>query len=368
MFITIPHIHTSMAEEQDDLTELSGVGPATAEKLREAGFKTYEKIAASSPGELSSHGGLGDDTANKAIGDARELLDMGGFQTGTEKLQEMGDIETISLIADSDSTPEDPNIVDALLGRGIETNCITEIHGEFGAGKSQMTHQLCVNVQLAEEYGGMRRGSMFIDTEDTFRPERIDDMVRGLDDEILENELEHRGIEGGVDDEEALTNLVESFLDNIHTAKAYNSNHQIALADKNAMQLADDLSEDPNSMNIGLVVVDSLTAHFRAEYVGRGTLAKRQQLLSGHLNDLDKLSDVHNCAVVYTNQVTANPDAFFGKKSKPIGGNILAHKARFRIEVKKAGGEDRICHLMNSPHRPDGEAPFKVTGDGVVLK
>ncbi|MFW5929219.1 MAG: DNA repair and recombination protein RadA, partial [Halobacteriota archaeon] len=284
----------------DDLQELSGVGSATADKLGEAGYTTVKSIAVASPGELSESAGIGDNTAAKIIRSARQEADVGGFETGTQLLERRRDIGKIST-----QVPE----VDDLLGGGIETQSITETYGEFGSGKSQFTHQLSVNVQLPREHGGLGQSAIFIDTEDTFRPERIDQMVRGLEDDVLESVMEERGLDADVDDEEALDELVESFLEHIHVAKAFNSNHQILLAEK-AREMADDLEETDHP--VGLVTVDSLTAHFRAEYVGRGNLADRQQKLNKHMHDILRIASLHNAAAVVTNQVQSNPDSMFG--------------------------------------------------------
>jgi DNA repair protein RadA len=252
--------------------------------------------------------------------------------------------------------------VDDLLGGGVETQSITEVYGEFGAGKSQITHQLAVNVQLPQEAGGLNGRCIFIDSEDTFRPERIDEMVRGWDDETIEAALEQREIEGSADDEAALEALVDDVLDKIHVAKAFNSNHQILLAEK-AQEIAKEYEDD--DYPVRLLCVDSLTAHFRAEYVGRGELANRQQKLNKHLHDLDRVGNLFNAAVVVTNQVQSNPDAFFGDPTKPIGGNILGHKSTFRMYLKKSKGDKRIVRLVDAPNLPDGEAVMRVQGAGL---
>ncbi|MFP4632276.1 MAG: DNA repair and recombination protein RadA [Halobacteriales archaeon] len=337
----------------DDLQELSGVGSATADKLGEAGYTTVKSIAVASPGELSESAGIGDNTAAKIIRSARQEADVGGFETGTQLLERRRDIGKIST-----QVPE----VDDLLGGGIETQSITETYGEFGSGKSQFTHQLSVNVQLPREHGGLGQSAIFIDTEDTFRPERIDQMVRGLEDDVLESVMEERGLDTEVDDEEALDELVESFLEHIHVAKAFNSNHQILLAEK-AREMADDLEETDHP--VGLVTVDSLTAHFRAEYVGRGNLADRQQKLNKHMHDILRIASLHNAAAVVTNQVQSNPDSMFGDPTKPVGGNILGHTSTFRMYIRKSKKNKRVVKLVDAPNLPDGEAVLRIKEEGL---
>jgi len=155
----------------------------------------------------------------------------------------------------------------------------------------------------------------------------------------------------------------EEFLQNIHVARAYNSNHQILLAES-ATQLAEEFKS--SGKPVRLLIVDSLTAHFRAEYVGRGTLADRQQKLNKHMHELLRFGDLFNAAVVVTNQVMSKPDAFFGDPTRPIGGHIVGHTATFRLYLRKSKGEKRIARLVDSPSLPEGEAVFSVTTDGLT--
>ncbi len=337
----------------DDLENLPGVGPATADKLIDAGYDSYQSIAVASPGELSNTADIGSSTATDIISAARDAADIGGFETGELILERRQEIGKLSWLVPA---------VDSLLGGGIETQSITEVYGEFGAGKSQVTHQMAVNVQLPTEQGGLRGSCIFIDSEDTFRPERIDDMVRGLDDEVLEATLDDRGIEGSIDDEETMEELVGDFLDRIHVAKAFNSNHQILLAEK-AKELAGEHEE--GEWPVRIVCVDSLTAHFRAEYVGRGELAERQQKLNKHLHDLMRIGDLFNTAILVTNQVASNPDSYFGDPTQPIGGNILGHTSTFRMYLRKSKADKRIVKLVDAPNLADGEAVMRVKGAGL---
>jgi DNA repair protein RadA len=224
-------------------------------------------------------------------------------------------------------------MLDELLGGGFETQSIIELYGEFGSSKTQIAHQLCVSVQLPTDLGGLNKQAFFIDTENTFRPERIVQMAEALDldpDNVLEN---------------------------IHVARAYNSSHQMLLVEK-----VKELSKEIPS---GLLVVDSLTAHFRAEYIGRGALADRQQKLNKHMHDLLRWGDLNNGVVCVTNQVSAKPDAFFGDPTRPIGGHIVGHTATFRIYLRKSKGPRRIARLIDSPHLPEGEAVFTVIDKGI---
>ncbi|MCU4802023.1 DNA repair and recombination protein RadA [Halobacteria archaeon HArc-gm2] len=344
---------------QEELEDLPGVGPATAEKLKENGFDNYQGIAVASPGELSNTADVGESSAADIIQAARKAADIGGFETGATVLERREQIGKLTWGVDE---------VDELLGGGVETQSITEVYGEFGAGKSQVTHELSVTVQLPAEHGGLEGSTIFVDSEDTFRPERIDQMVRGLDDEVLADTMELHGVVGEDEtadptDEANLEALVESVLDKIHVAKAFNSNHQILLAEK-AQEIASESQDE--EFPVRLLCVDSLTAHFRAEYVGRGELADRQQKLNKHLHDLMRVGDLNNTAVVVTNQVASNPDSFFGDPTQPIGGNILGHTSTFRIYLRKSKGTKRIVKLVDAPNLPDGEAVMRVEEEGLL--
>jgi DNA repair protein RadA len=310
-----------------EIEDLPGIGPKTAEKLREAGYATVEKIAVSSPKDLSELADLGETIATKVIEAAKEMADVGGFITA-EELQEKR--KSIGHITTGSKDLND------LLGGGVETQAITEVFGEFGTGKSQLAHQLCVNVQLPEEKGGLDSAAIFIDTENTFRPQRIIQMAQGL-------ELDTAAV-----------------MKKIRVARAFNSSHQILLAEKSEELL--------RQGGIRLLVVDSLTASFRAEYIGRGTLAERQQLLNKHLRTLHEMADLYDVAVFVTNQVSARPDAFFGDPNKPIGGHVLGHSATMRVYLRKSKKGQRIARLVDSPNLPEGEAIFVVTEQGIIDK
>jgi DNA repair protein RadA len=306
------------------LEDLPGIGATTAEKLREAGYTDLMELAVASPGDVAEAAEIGTAIAQKIIGEARRKADVGQFESGTTLLERRKRLGRITTGAKA---------LDELLGGGVETQAITEFSGEFGTGKTQLGHEIAVNVQLPVDQGGLSGEVVYIDTESTFRPERIVDMAKG----------------SGVDPTEALRR--------IHVARAYNSNHQMLLVQK-AQELA---REKP----IRLLVVDSLTAHFRSEYVGRAELAPRQQLLNRHLHELLRFSDTYNASIVVTNQVSARPDILFGDPTRPIGGNIVAHAATYRVYLRKSKPPRRIARLIDSPNLPEGEAVFSLTTEGI---
>ncbi|BAA79030.1 DNA repair and recombination protein RadA [Aeropyrum pernix K1] len=309
--------------EIKDITDLPGVGPTTAQKLMEAGYTTLEAIAAATPQEVSQATGIPILTAQKIVDAAREALNI-DFKTAYDLKIESMNIKKI--------TTGSRNL-DELLGGGIETKTITELFGEFGSGKTQICHQLSVNVQLPEDKGGLEGKAVYVDTEGTFRWERIEQMARGV----------------GLDPDEVMKN--------IYWIRAINSHHQIAIVDKLFTMVKND--------NIKLVVVDSVTSHFRAEFPGRENLAMRQQLLNRHLHQLMRLADIFNVAVVITNQVMARPDVFYGDPTQAVGGHVLGHAPGVRVYLKKSRGNKRIARVVDAPHLPEGETVFAITEWGI---
>ena len=311
-------------EPEMTIEDLPGVGPATAEKLREAGFEELLAIAVMSPMELAEQAELGEAVSSKIIQAAKKLANIGGFISGNALLDRR---KTVQKLTSGTSS------MDELLGGGFETQSICEVFGEFGSGKTQIGHQLAVNTILPTSQGGLNGEVFYIDTEDTFRPERIAQMAEAV----------------GMDPQDAL--------DRIHVARAYNSAHQ--------MLLVDEIKRMAKSIDVKLVIVDSLTSHFRAEFVGRGMLASRQQKLNKHLKELKQLSDVQNALVLVTNQVMSNPAALWGDPTKAIGGHIVGHASTFRLYLRKSKGGRRIARLIDSPNLPEGEAVFTVTAEGL---
>ena len=148
-------------------------------------------------------------------------------------------------------------------------------------------------------------------------------------------------------------------LDNISFARAYSSDHQ--------MKLLQEATQMMTQSNYALVVVDSATALFRSEYVGRAELANRQQTLGKFLRQLLQLCDIFGVAVVITNQVVATPDGMsFGPQIKPIGGNIIAHASTTRISLRKGSKSARVAKIYDSPNLPEDEATFTITDHGIA--
>ncbi len=313
------------AREEAKLTDLPGIGPGIAVKLENAGVYDLMGLAVMSPGVLAELAGVGDGVARKAIQAARNMMKL-GFVEGTEFEKRRKDVHY--------TTTGSKNLDNLLGGRGVESKAITESYGAFGSGKTQVALALTVNVQLPKEKGGAEGKAVFIDTEGTFRPERIKQIAEGI----------------GADPEKVLNNIL--------VARAFNSDHQILLADKIGEMIKEG---EP----IKLVVIDSLTAHFRAEFSGRGQLADRQQKLNRYIHNLMKIAEQHNLAIYVTNQVMANPGMMFGDPTTPIGGHILAHASTYRLYFRRGKGGSRVAKMIDAPNLPENEAQFFITQHGI---
>ena len=309
-------------EKYRTLEDLPGIGPATISKLREIGFKTVEGIATATTAELVS-AGIGEATANRVIDAARKSTAI-AFVRGDELVELRKNVGKLTTGCSS---------LDRLLNGGIETQSLTEFYGEFGTGKSQICHQLCITAQLPKEMGGLDGSTLYIDTENTFRTERIMQIA----------------LRFGINPQNALERII--------FAEAYTSNHQIVL-----LENSDEVIKENN---IQLIIVDSVTSHFRSEYLGREMLAPRQQQLNRHLHKLMRLSRAFNTAAVVTNQVISQPDAFFSTGVAPVGGHIMGHMSHNRIFLRKGRNNLRIAKLTASPSLPEGEAPMRITERGI---
>ncbi|RLE59003.1 MAG: DNA repair and recombination protein RadA [Thermoprotei archaeon] len=309
----------------EDLKSLKirGVGPITINKLIEYGYSP-ELIAVTPAWQISRETGIPVDKVELIAERIREDMGIGDeLMTAKEYYEMRKSMEKISTGCKA---------LDNLLLGGIETGSITEFIGEYGAGKTQICHQLSVMVQLPRELGGLEAKAIYLDTEGTFRPERIVQIAK------------YRGLDP------------DRALDNILYGRVYNTDHQILMV-RNLFSIV-------KKENVKLVIVDSLISHFRSEYPGRENLAMRQQLLNSHVHDLLKLAMLHKVAVVVTNQVVSSPDVFFGNPLKPAGGNVVAHGCTYRIWIRKSKNK-RIAKVIDSPCMPEMEVVFSITENGI---
>jgi DNA repair protein RadA len=314
------------AQDKLALGNIEEIGPATEKRLKEAGFKSIKDLLVRGPVDVAEATGMEMDESVEICNKARVLLEELGvidksFISATNLYQKKRDrISTGS------------KNFDDLLGGGLETRAVTEVYGEFGTGKTQLCHTLCIMVQQARQAGGLAGKAIYIDTENTFRPERIVSIAeaRGLD--------------------------PDKSLENIIVAKAYNSAHQELIIEEAGPIIQDN--------GVRLLVVDSAVAHYRAEFLGRATLSDRQQRLNKFMHILVRIAETYEVAVVVTNQIQASPDAYFGETVRPTGGNVIAHTSTYRIYLKRSG-KNRIARMVDSPYHAEREVLFTLTDRGI---
>lgn len=308
--------------------DYEGVGTKTAQNLEDAGYTEAMQLARKKPENLSDETGIGEGRCESIIKQARDKVRSGSaFSDGKQQREMQRDRLRITTGSDA---------VDKLLGGGIPGDYITELYGKNSSGKTQMSLQLTVNAQLPEEEGGADAGAIFIDTEDTFSPDRVEQMAEAQ----------------GLDPEEVL--------ENIYVSKPFDSDDQL------------DVTMDANELcaqkDIGIVVVDSIIAHLRTEYnSGRGELTERGEIMGNIIDELKDIASTHNVPVVMTNQVYDDPGEMFGDPTTPVGGNIVSHAATFIVylQQRSAKKEKWAANLKDSPNMPDDVALFTINDKGI---
>ena len=331
-----PDIYGNFKEEKT-LEDIEGIGPTTAKALREKGMNIH-LLGTTPVRELEERYGL---TSNSAMKYQNALTDsQGGYFTDALTFRDK--------VAKNPAFTFGAESLDQLFSiteyqtQGVRAGETYEFFGSFRSGKSQLCHQLCVTVQLPKSLGGLGKKAIYVDTEGTFSPSRITQMATRIK------------MEKGWD------KPIEHILRDIQYARAKNSDMQQGIAVK-ILEILGDSPED-----YGILIVDSVTAHFRAEYAGRGTLADRQQTLNHHLSILHRVADTYNLSVVVTNQVQANPAQFFGDPTTAVGGNIMGHWATHRCYLRKSKGEKRVIKIYDSPVLGELESVFEITEQGVL--
>lgn len=304
-----------------------GINVSDIQKLKSGGIFTINTVLSTTRRNLCKIKGLSEVKVEKIKESASKIITI-GFIPATLQMDIRKKIFSLSTGSKN---------LDSILGGGVMTMSITEVFGEFRCGKTQMSHTLCVTTQLPKDMGGGEGKVAYIDTEGTFRPERIKQIAEKYD----------------LDP--------ESCLENVTYARALNSEHQ--------MELVEQLGSELSSGEYRLIIVDSIMANFRVDYCGRGELNERQQKLNQHLSKLNRLAEEFNVAVFMTNQVQSDPgaSALFASADgrKPVGGHVLAHASATRILLRKGRGDERVAKLQDSPDMPEKECVYVITENGI---
>ena len=315
--------------ESLNLDSIEEFGPATKSRLEESGFKSIKDLVVRGPVDLSETTGMEMNRCVSLCNKARvRLEDLGiidkSFITATKLYDKRKNEERISTGSKN---------LDDLFGGGLEKRAVTELYGEYGTGKTQICHTICVTVQQRKFKGRLDGKALYIDTENTFRPERIVSIsqARNLD--------------------------PKNALENIIVAKAYNSAHQELIIEESGPII--------DSYNVKLLIVDSAVAHYRAEFLGRSALSERQQKLNKFMHMLIRIAETYGIVVVVTNQILSSPDAIFGDAFRPTGGHVVAHTSTYRVYLKRSG-KNRIARIVDSPYHPEREILFTLSEQGVA--
>ena len=343
-----------------DISNLEGVGSVRRNRLVESGITTPMDLMVRGPVEIADITGLTKDQASAICEKARQYcVDNGVFQKSFQSASDVLEYRKNQINTNRISTGA--KSLDGLLGGGIETEALTEFYGAYGSGKSQVCHTLAVMAQLPKDKGGLNAEVIFFDTEDTFRPERIRDIVINRELVPLKDKAKKSDPNEPVNESDVM-----KFVDRITVAKCYNTSHQMLLADQvsdilNKERVDKDQNKDPMTR---LIIIDSVSTHFRSEYAGRGLLAEKQQALNKYIHKLKRTAEAYKLAIVITNQVMGNPGGF-GSPVIPVGGHVLGHGSTYRLYLKKSMKQKRIAKMDDSPMHAQNEVVFELTEAGI---
>jgi DNA repair protein RadA len=318
--------------KQVTMNEIPDITSDVIGKLKKLNIDSVYQLAVQNPIELASEyedTSLNVESASKLIANARKILIENDvltseFSTADEALENRNKLTRYVIGSEN---------FDKFLNGGFETQAITELVGEFGSGKSQICHTICVAAnQLIEN--SQSGNIIFIDSENTFRAARVHQIA------------EQRGLDP------------LPILEKIFHCTVYSSEH--------LESVIGDLDRSIEQYNAKIVIIDSIISLHRAEFSGRGTLAERQQRLGKMLNKLRRYADIYNIAVVITNQVVSSPDASHPgfDQMKAAGGNIMGHGSTYRIFLKKSG-KNRTAIMEDSPSHAYQRVKFSISENGI---
>ncbi|CAK4733405.1 unnamed protein product [Aphanomyces euteiches] len=306
----------STSYDRIEVLQDAGINATDIAKLKEDGFATVGQLFQVSMKRLLQVKGVSEAKADKMIQAARKIIgEKSGFISASALL--ISNKQKYFITTGSKQ-------FDMLLGGGIETMSVTE---------------LCVTAQLPRSQGGGAGKVAIVDTEGSFRPQRVAEIAK------TRYDLEPSDV-----------------LDNIIVARAHSHDAQMDMVMKLGVLFA-----DPERGPFRLLIIDSITALFRTDFSGRGELSERQQRLNVHLQRLVKHAEEFNIAVLVVNQVMADPgaNAMFGPVIKPVGGHVISHACHTRVLMKKGRGDNRICKVIDSPCMPEAECTIMLAPGGV---
>jgi DNA repair protein RadA len=302
-----------------NLEELSGVGPVTVRKLKDAGIYSPLDIVVRGAKEFSRISGLSEEAALKHMKSCLDMVADEGLNVKVDDIDELEKVEESVL-----QFPVNVDDLDEMTDGGFETQALYEVYGDEGSGKTQLS------MSLAMEVMGKGHGVMIIDCEGNIKTKRMKEIAEARG---IEYKKEQIGFHKYLDE---------------------------ALLFEGIQNIVPELMEK----DVKLLVIDGLVGVMRLAYQGRGELADRQMELKDILKYLRNMAALFNICVIITNQVTANPDPF-GAKLKPIGGHVMGHYCKYIISFTKGMKNNRIVKLIKSPSHPQGEYKCYLNEEGV---
>lgn len=353
------------------LEDVPGLGPVKIKALRDEGFITTFQVIHKNPTWLKDITGMDKDDAGSAFAYMKKKL----IDAGIINAQEMSATQLLEQRKIIQRVSSGCKSIDHLIGGGVECGAVTEIFGENGSGKTQFSHSLAIQVQLPLEQGGLAEAGkapplvLYIDTENTFRPERIVSILAGkklipdypdvLKSKILEGKmLREDELKAKEETETEQKKQAEKFLDSILVNKATDAYQQCSII-KNTIAI---LREVP----IKLIIIDSGTSLFRMSYLGRGNIKSKFDLMNEMIHDLSSIAELNKVPVLFVNQIYHAPEEQYGSDPDiPYGGNIIGHAIPYRLKLEKSGSKHRM-KIFKSPYQDNSETRFDITQAGVV--
>lgn len=323
-----------VSDEQKELSSLSGINKQTLDKLKTVNLASINILAKLSPEELKDAAGLTIDRATKIINEIKDKI-FCTFMNGCEIKKMFENNSRLKTSVES---------IDALFEGGLRTQAIYEFVGAFGSGKTQIMHHLAVVTQLPEERGGLNGSVVYIDTENTFRDSRIEEIATRF----------------GIDPTEAL--------ENVYVTRPMTPEIQARIITKFADEDIEKIIGRPLKKPLKLIIIDSIIFRLRSSFMGRENLPERQQLLNKMLVGALNFSIKNNAVVAVTNQMISDPGALnpMFASDKPAGGNVMAHGSTYRLILRKMKGEIRLMKVVDSPDLSQSEATYMITEGGIT--
>lgn len=311
---------------------LDNLEKRVSEQLEKASLTECEKILQMSEWELRNVSNLSQDDVQKVVQLAAKcLIQTPGFLRVTDAEKFYNNRWRKFTVG--------CHKLDSLLGGGIATRGITELAGESGCGKTQLCLQLSLTVQLPRFKGGLAAGAVYICTEDKFPSSRLQQLMQ-MSSTVRENED-------------------IKFGDSIFI-------EHIADIEGLKQCIGGRLQQLLKQSTIGLIVIDSIAAVFRAEYDHSEALTRAKELRSVAMQ-LHALANQYKLAVVCVNQVAdvMNTTGSSEVQKVPALGLAWANLVTYRLQMLRSTGCERSLHVVFSPDVPSSSHPYIITSEGI---